>query len=195
MTNQLNQANVIKVQKAVIYTKASAVTVATDATLLSLFTASTDIYFKAKNVVITPPTGEIEKIDLLGETASALGTTAVYQNYLLEEKPWSLPKVSGTILLDAVEDNFDLAIAGAGTQVVAGAYTEYNYGASDSGETRGVGSLLVVFKVGSAIREVLLNNLFMTKLGDIKSTGSDGHLERDFEATCSLENYSDRFLD
>ncbi len=195
MANQLTNANVIKVQRAIVYTKAAAVTVSTSATLSSLFTGSTDIYYKAKNVVITPPTGEVEKIDLIGETASTLGTTLTYQNYLLEEKPWSLPTVSGTVLLDTAEDNFDLAIAGAGTQVVTGSYTEYNYGASNSGTTRVVGALLVVFKFGATIREVLLNNLYITKLGDIKSTGSDGHLERDFEATCSLENYSDRYLD
>lgn len=195
MANQLTQANVIKVQRAVVYTKATAVTVNTAATLVSLFTGSTDIFYKAKNVVITPPEGVIEKIDMIGETASALGTTLTYQNYLLEEKPWSLPKVSGTILLDTAEDNFDLQVGGAGTQVVAGAYTEYNYGASDSGKTRVVGALLVVFKFGATLREVLLNNLWITKLGDIKSTGSDGHLERDFEGTCSLENFSDRFLD
>jgi len=83
MANQLTNANVIRVGRATIYTKAAGVTVSTTATLLSLFTASTDIHFGIKNLVITPPTGEVEKVDLLGETASTLGIAATFQNYLL----------------------------------------------------------------------------------------------------------------
>ena len=98
--------------------------------------------------------------------------------------------------MDAVaEDNFDLAMAGAGTQVVTGAYTSYMYGSSTSGKTRVPMAVLVLFKHGSGIREILLNSLFITSLGDIKSTGSDGHLERDFEGVCAQENYVDRQLD
>ena len=79
MANQLTNANVIRVARAIVYTKAAGVTVSTSATLVSLFTASTDIYFKAKNIVITLPTGEVEKIDLIGETASTVGDTLTFQ--------------------------------------------------------------------------------------------------------------------
>jgi len=195
MANQLTNANVVRVARAIVYLKAAGVTVSTSATLVSLFTASSDIYFKAKNIVITPPTGEVEKIDLIGETASTLGTQLTFQNYLLEEKAWSLAKISGTVLLDLNEDNFDLAIAGGGTAVVTASYKEYNYGASDSSKKRVQGAVLVLFKHGSLIREVLLNNYFVTKLGDVKSTGADGHVERDFEGVCAQENFHDRFKD
>lgn len=195
MANQLTNPNVVRVARSIVYTKAAGVTVSTSATLVSLFTASSDIFFKAKDVIITPPTGEVEQIDLLGETASTLGNTLTFQNYLLEEKAFTPAKISGTLLLDLNEDNFDLAFSGAGTAVVTTSYTEYQPGASDSGKVRVQNAVLVLFKHGSLIREILLNNMFVTKLGDIKSTGSDGYVERDFEGICAQENFHDRFLD
>jgi len=116
------------------------------------------------------------------------------QNYLLEEKAFAPAKLTGTILFDTIETNFDLMAGGVGTQNVSGDYTEYQYGASDSAKTRVQGAVLILFKVGSALREILFNNAFIV-LGDIKSTGSDGHIERDFELICAGENFHDRVLD
>src|SRR3990167_9310411 len=189
MANTLNTPTPIRVARAIVYTKATAVTVSTSATLVSLFTASTDIYNKAKSIVITPPFGEVNQIDMLGETASAEAPTATFQNYLLEEKPYTMAKISGTVLYNADEDNFDLAYMGAGTATVTATYHLYQPGASTSGKTRVVGSMLVLFKVGTKLREVLLNNLLITKLGDIKGTGADGHMERDFEGVCHASQY------
>lgn len=193
MANTLITPIVIRVARAIIYTKASAVTVATTATLVSLFTASTDIQNTVKNLVITPPSGDVVMVDLIGETASTLQPLQTFQNYLLEEKPFTLAKVSGTLLLDADEENFDLAFAGAGTATVTSTYCLYQYGGSDSGKKRVVGSLLVLFKYSTKLREILFNNLYITKLGDIKGTSADGHIERDFEGICAPENYYDSF--
>ncbi len=196
MTNQLTKAVTIRVGKAVVYVKATAVTVASDATVLSLFAAST-IFNGVKNLVITPPTGEIEKIDMIGETASALEPNYTFQNYLLEEKSWTFAKISGTLILDGNcdEDVFDDMIGGTGVGEPSGS-KRIQYGASDSSRTRVVGSLIVHFPIGtSTLRTILFNNLYLTKLGDIKSTGSDGHLERDFEGTCTPDNYIDEFKD
>ncbi len=111
MANQLTQANVVKVQRAIIYTDEDGVTVSTSATLVSLFTASTDILNSAKNLVITPPKGDVVQIDLVGETTSALGNTRTFQNYLLEEKPFAPAKLAGTILFDTIETNFDYGLS------------------------------------------------------------------------------------
>ena len=200
MANQLTKPVPIRVGKAVIYAKSTAVTVVTTNTLLSLFTASSDIFNKAKNVVITPPVGAIDKIDLLGETTSTKAPLQTFQNYLLEEKSWSLAKITGTLLLDGNNDEsiFDLMISDAGTagSGSGSGYTFHQYGGSDSSKARKVGSIMVHFPISSAdIRSILLNNLFITNLGDIKATGADGHLERDFEAICAPEDYVDLFKD
>lgn len=193
MANTLTKPNVIKVGNAIGYTKSTAVTVSTSATLSSLFTGG--VKNKFKNIVITPPTGSVENVPMIGETASAEGSALTFQNYILDEKPWTLAKVTGTQLLDVNEDDFDAMNAGTGTAVVTNTYTEYQHGASDSGKKRVAGAFLVVFKHGTGIREVLLNNLWIMNLGDIKATGADGHLERDFEAICAAEYYIDRFKD
>jgi len=191
MTNTLITPTPIRVQRAIIYTKATAVTVSTSATLVSLFTASTDIYNKAKNITITPPTMEVVQENMLGETTSSLAPTQTFQNYVITEKPQTMAKISGTVLLDCDEDNLDLMYMGAGTATVTGSYHAYQVGGSDSSKKRVQGAILVLFKSGTKIREVLLNSIFITKLGDIKATGSDGHLERDFEGECHAENYVD----
>ncbi len=191
MTNTLTNPNVVRVQRAIVYTDVDGVTVSTSATLLSLFSG---VFNKAKNITITPPKGDVEKIDLIGETASALGNTLTFQNYLLEEKSFQLGKIAGTILFDINEDNFDTMAGGAGTGVVTNSYTELQYGASDSSKTRLAGAVLVLFKHGAGIREVLVNNALIM-LGDIKGTSADGHVERDFEIVCAPENFHDRFKD
>lgn len=197
MANQLTKPVPIRVGKAVVYAKATAVTVTNSATILSLFTAASDIQNIVKNLVITPPSGEIDIVNLIGETASAIEPTLTFQNYLLEEKAWTLPKISGTLLLDGNCDEtvFDLAFTGAGVGEPTGS-KRHQPGASDSGSTRVVGSLIVHFPMGtSTLRTILFNNLYITSLGDIKATGADGHLEQDFEGVCSPDNYLDEFKD
>ena len=159
MANQLTKPVPIRVGHAVVYLKSTAVTVATGTTLLSLFTGSTDIQNHVKNLVITPPTGEIDKIDLIGETTSTLQPLQTFQNYLLEEKSWSLAKVTGTILLKPNEDPFDVMATGSGTAAVTASYTRRQYGGSDSGKVRKVGAMLIHYRISATdIRSVLLNN-------------------------------------
>jgi len=191
MANTLTNPRVIRAARAIVNVDVDGVTVSTSATLASLFSV---IQYTAKNIVITPPKGEVDQIDLLGETASTLGNTLTFQNYLLEEKAFQPAKMTATILFDVIEDRFDTMAGGVGVQVNSGNYSEYQYGASDSGSVRTQGAVLVLFKHGSAIREILLNNAFIV-LGDIKATGADGHIERDVELVCAGENFHDRILD
>ncbi len=197
MANQLTKPVPIRVGLAVVYAKSTAVSVASGATILSLYTGSTDIYNKVKNLVITPPAGEIEMIHMIGETASALEPNFTFQNFLLEEKPWSAAKISGTLVLDGNcdEDVFDLMMSDAGIAEPTD-FRRHQYGASTASNARKVGSLIVHFPIGTTtLRTILFNNLQLTSLGDIKATGADGHLERDFEGICAPENYLDEFRD
>lgn len=191
MSNTLITPNLIKVSRAIVYTKASSVTPSTSATLLSLFST---VYNKAKNIVITPPKGEVVHEPLLGESAAATAPTQTFQNFIMDEKAWEGAKITGTLASDINEDNIDLAVNGAGTATVSGTYHWYQYGGSDSSKTRVQGAMLIVFKHGSGIKEVLLNNVFLT-FGDEKSTGSDGHIERDFEGICAPQDYIKSFKD
>jgi len=196
MANQLTTPTPIRVGKAIVYIKASAVTVTNSATILSLFTAATDIQARVKNLVIIPPVGAVDKIDMIGETASALEPNLTFQNYLLEEKSWTLARVTGTMLWNVSDENqLELAMGGAGTAEPTN-YRRYQYGASDSGTTRVVGSIAIHFPIGTTdLRTILLNNAYVISLGDIKATGADGHLERDFELICAPENYLDEVRD
>jgi len=196
MTNQLKTPLPIRVGKAVVYIKATAVTLTDSATIISKFTESTNIQATVKNLTITPPMGAVDKIDMIGETASTLEPTLTFQNYLLEEKSWTLAKVSGTLLWNVSDENqLELAMGGAGTAEPTD-YHRYQYGASDSGKKRVVGSIAIHFPIGTTdIRTILLNNALVTSLGDIKATGADGHLERDFEMVCAPENYVDEVRD
>ena len=195
MANQLKTPTPIRVGKAVVYIKATAVTVTDSATILSLYSAS-DIQAVVKNLIITPPIGAVDKIDMIGETTSALEPTLTFQNYLLEEKSWTLARVTGTMLWNVAEENqLELAMGGAGTAEPTN-FRRYQYGASDSGKTRVVGSIAIHFPIGTTdLRTILLNNALVLSLGDIKATGADGHLERDFELVCAPENYLDEVRD
>ena len=82
MANQLKTPVPIRVGKAVVYIKATAVTVTNVATILSLYSAS-DIQAGVKNLTITPPTGAVDMIPMIGETASDLEPNNTFQNYLL----------------------------------------------------------------------------------------------------------------
>jgi len=195
MANLLTTAVPIRVPKAVMYVKSTAVTVSSSATLLSLFTAATDIQNHVKNLTISQPKGDIDKIDLIGETTSTNQPLQTFQNYLIEEKPYTFGKITGTLLLKPNEDPFDVMASGSGTAAVTNTYTRRQYGGSDSSKLRKVGSILLYIPISATdIRGVLLNNAVVT-MGDIKATGADGHLERDFEAICSPDNYVDDFLD
>ena len=93
------------------------------------------------------------------------------------------------------ENQLELAMGGAGIGEPTD-YKRYQYGASDSGKTRVVGSIAIHFPIGTTdLRTILLNNALVISLGDIKATGADGHLERDFELVCAPENYLDEIRD
>jgi len=196
MANQLTTPIPIRAAKGIIYAKSTAVTIDNSTTIISEFTAATDIQCIIKDLTITPPKGEIGKIDLIGETASALEPEFTFQNYLLEEKSFEFAKLSGTLLFQQDESPFDTMSSGAGIAEPTN-YHRYQIGASDSGKTRKVGAValhILGAVAATDIKTILFNNCYIM-LGDIKATGADGHLEQDFELVCAPENYLEEVRD
>lgn len=140
-----------------------------------------------KDVTVVPPEGSVDMVNFLGETSG-------FQNALFEEKSYGAASISGTMIVDSAE-TLELLFGGAGTAVATNTYTRYQYGASTTAATRvKVGAMFVLLDNGTNKMNILLNNPMVTKLGDIKPTGTDGHWERSFEAMCLPVDYYEEFL-
>lgn len=160
----------------------AALTINTTNTLETAITAGTAFTSFLKDVTITPPEGAVEMQTYLGETSG-------FQNARFEEKPYSAATISGTMMVDKTE-TLELLGLGAGTQVATNTYTRYQYGDSTTAKTRvKVGAIGVTLDNGTDKINILFNNVMITKLGDIKPTGTDGHWERSFEAMCLPADY------
>jgi hypothetical protein len=158
-------------------------------TLAAQMTAGTGVAFTSilKDVTIVPPEGAVEKVDFLGETSG-------FQNAMFEEKAYAAASISGTMVIDSAE-TLELLFGGAGTAVTGG-FTRFQYGTSTAGATRiKVGAVFVGLDNGTNSMNILMNNIMVTKLGDIKPTGTDGHWERGFEAMCLPADYYEEFKD
>lgn len=145
----------------------------------------------AKDVTITPPKSEVEKVDLLGTTAQTIGAGVIiggtFQNQILDEKSWSTGKVTGTLVLTG-DEQLDIAALGAG-YATSGTNTSTRYGFGDlaSGKERTkVGSVLITLhnnltdSSGEVVSFAMQNPIFM--LGEIKPTSAEGgHWECGFE--------------
>src|SRR3990167_8391298 len=187
----------ISARKCTLKFSSTAVTFDTS-TALNAETYGTLTVVSAKNVTLSKPKSEVEKVDLLGETTVTVGAgnprTGVFQNNLMDEKSFSNAKLTGTAVLRGDED-FELLATGTGT-ATTGALTRYSYG--DSTATTGarpiVGAVMIDLYNGSERFTAVMSNVYCN-IGDIKPTGADGHFEVDFELTCAPEGYSDEFLD
>ena len=169
------------------YQTTALATVVTTSTLATQ--SGTAVIFTSvlKDVTIAPPEGTVEKVDFLGESNG-------FQNTMFEEKSYGAASISGTMVVDAAE-TVELMFGGAGTAVATTTYTRYQYGSSASGATRvKVGAMFILLDNGTNKMNILLNNLMITKLGDVKPTGTDGHWERGFEGMCLPNDYYEEFL-
>lgn len=165
----------------------TALTVSTTSTLATAASASTLFTSVLKDVTIVPPEGAVEKVDFLGETSG-------FQNALFEEKSYAAASISGTMVLSDAE-SVEILFGGTGTQIATNTYTRYQYGDSTTGKTRNkIGAVFVGLSNGTNVMNFLLNNVMITKLGDVKPTGTDGHWERSFEGMCLPADYYEEFL-
>ena len=150
-----------------------------------------------KNLTITLPRSDTEQIPLLGESAQTIGagfpSTGTFQNAALDEKNWTNAKFSGTLVLRGDED-FEALITGGGT-ATTGSLTRYMFGASTTSKTRvTTNAVLLDFYNGSERVSTVFANA-ICNFGDIKYTGSDGHLEIDVDGECLPESFGYEVLD
>jgi len=180
-------AIVLKARDATIKIE-DAVTIDTSGNLAADFSATAEA--QVKNITITPPEGSVDKIDCLGETTN-------FQNQYLDIKSFGMATCTGTMILDGAAEQNPLleAMGGTGT-TVTGSYTRHQMGSSASGSTRtGTSAILVTLTDGTEIVNIVLDDVYFTKIGDIKLTGADGHWEFDFECVCLPKNFYIEFLD
>jgi len=193
----------IHARNAALWVNSSAVTYAAATSIDQI--ADIGALFKVKNLIITPPMSEVERVDLWGsDTLDTMGsgvpTTGTFQHQTLSEKSWTEAKLSGTGVFSHDElgsttpagDSWQVLFCGNGLDVAdTPAFTRYVYGDvnTTSQQRIRVGNIVAIFNNGTGIVNVGMANVIVTKMGDIKLTGTDGHWEFDFEAVCLAKDY------
>lgn len=173
------------------FTLSDRITIAAATPLHDLFStaAANAVASSAKNVTVTPPTTDVEKVDLLG-----LDTNR-FQNALLDNKPPGLATITGTLLLG--EDETLEATIVSGSTAVTGppASTRYQYGKDRDLDTN-IAILCNMQEFGQASRvSFCMVNAKITKFGDVKISGADGHWEQDFTAVCLPKDFYWEYID
>jgi len=161
-----------------------------------------------KNVTITPPEMTVEKIDCLGSSAQTMGVSTItagastgiaagsFQNQALSTQSVGTAKISGTVVVTGDEQFINILGTGTGAAITTTASRRHTYGNANASVTRVlVGAMRVALNNSSEELTCVFSNLMITKLGDIKPTGADGHFEREFEGECLAKDYAEEFLD
>ena len=169
-----------------LYIGNTVASVVTSNTLYGQLSSPTLFSGSAKNVTVSPPEGAVDKIDLMGETNN-------FQNQKIEEKPFGMATITGTILLENEYQTDELLEEWMDTGAVgtASASQWYRFRVGDGGRTQC--SIVVKLSDGTHEAQFMLNNAYLTKVGDKKLSGGDSHWEMDFEATCLAEDYYEAF--
>jgi len=179
------QGNITYVTSTVTYTDAGAI-----AAIANILDGQ---MIQVKNITVSCPKGEVEKVDLHGVESTTTGagvpSTGSFQNAIMDEKPWTNGKVTGTMILTLHNDGAatklpDLLELATGTgQAISTTYHRHTFGDSTSSQKRNIsGAFLVQYDNAVEQGTVLLNNPYV-HFGDMKPTGGDGHWEVDFELT------------
>jgi len=166
----------------------------TTTTKYAQLTSTTDVTAWIKDFTISGPSGDVEKVDALGETSN-------FQNAFFEEKPWDIFELSGTAVFSAVAADQGLAAMGmsaAGTTTNT-SWKQYQFGSSATANVRtqkGVGIRLT--DQGNATQgstdavDICFNGGYFTKIGDYSAT-ADGHVEQSFTFKCLPKNYYEEY--
>jgi len=136
---------------------------------------------RMKNVTVSLPEGDVEIVQLLGETNS-------FQNAEIDEKPFGIAELSGTFIMKEDEflfDNSKHLFFGSAT-AVGGTHSRYQPGKTDGSGAfaRPTSSWLIKLDDGTDELMIVLHNATITKLGDIKLDSADGHWEFDVTVKC-----------
>ena len=122
-----------------------------------------------KDISITLPIGDVEKIDLMGTTSS-------FQNAELQENPAGLCEVSGTIIIPG-DELLESEVFGTGT-AAGGTHTTYQTGLASKTAVE------VLLNVDDGTDEVnfAIDNAHITEYNPTMS--ADGHLEASVTFKC-----------
>lgn len=156
---------VVKIQLA------SATTITTSAALDTFFSSGTAIAGVMKDISITEPMGDVDKLDLLGQDTNG------FQNAELEEKPAGMVEVTGTLILPG-DEGIEPFIYSVGS-AINGTHTRYTAGYA----TRRKLALLLNLDDGTDEVNYAGNNMLPTAR-DSKVTGADGHFETTITLKC-----------
>ncbi len=163
--------------------------------LISEFTASTcGQIVSCKNITITPPKGETEKVDLLGTETTADGAgvpiTGTFQNAIFDEKSWSEATMTCTLMVTGnATDLPDFIQLACGIGLDVGDFHRYSFGDSTAGQARNsVGAVILALSNGVETVSLLFNKPY-ANVGDVKPTSMEGHFEIDFEVKCLAKNF------
>ena len=150
---------------------AASTTITTAAALDTFFSGGTAVEGVMKDITVTEPASDVEKIDLLGEDSDT------FQNAEGEEKPFGMVEISGTAILpgDEVIETF---IYPTGT-AIGGTHTRYRPGQG----TRKKPSFLLNLDDSTDEVNYAGENCWLTAK-DVKVTGADGHLEVTLTLKC-----------
>lgn len=165
----------------------------------AVITTATQL-IQMKNLTFTPPKGEVEVVNLMGEETTTTGagvpSTGSFQNQIFDEKAWTEAILTGTMIFTAHSDGSiatfiipDLikAVTGDG-QAISTTYHRHTFGDTTSGQTRvTAGAIFVVMKNGVEEATLCMNKPFIT-LGEIKPTGEEGYYEVDVEIKALCKN-------
>ena len=192
----------IHARNAALYASKVAVTYGA---AISIDQATKGDIFKVKNMVLTPPMSEVEKLDFWGSDSldtigAGVPATGTFQHQALVEKSWTEAKVTFTLVFSHDEagsttpngNSLEVMFHNSGLDVAdTPAFTRYTYGdMSDSGNDRIlVGNVIFVWNNGVGIKNAGMASVIVTKMGDIKPTGTDGHWEQDCEAVCLAQDF------
>jgi len=153
----------------------SAITITTSAAIDTEFTGSA-ITCNAKNITVTEPEGDVDKIDLLGSDTDG------FQCAELDERPFGMAVLSGTLVLDS--DEVLIGYEDTATTVDTN-WSRYRIG--DGGRVDV--SALVNLTASTGEINLVLDNGTLTRVGDIRISGPDGHWEQDFNIKCLPEDF------
>ena len=159
----------------------------TSTTLSGSFASSGyEISAAMKNITVTPPETSWEKQDLLGQTTNG------FQNQLLDEKPVGIATITGTLLLGEDETISDILISGSATATVTNTYSRYQIGEKTSDNRV---TAVVTMEKNQNVVSFGLEDGVVTKWGDVRISGPDGHWEQDITIISLAKNFYWEFKD
>ena len=153
-----------------------------------------------KNLEITPPEMAIETVNCSGNYAQTIGanhrtvgvatgvTPGYFQNSMINQKTATNWKCSGTAVLTG-DEQFSHLLAIGTSQAITGSPAGTRYAIGDYTSAGAIshnmlGAMRAIYNNGTNEVQVALTNIWVTKMGNIKPTGADGHFEFDFEGEC-----------